>query len=281
MKEGQITLPIWALLTITGTLFSWWVLYPSEGDLTTSLDSVLFPFDFLESQYAYLYAIMFSFFFPFLLSFDQKVHYVGYWKYLLAVFLWVSTIYVIWDIIFTDWKIWEFNADYISGIRIWGLPLEEVSFFIVVPFACIFIYECVYAYDLRKYLGLFSTWAMRLFFAFGIGLVLSANSGYYSISASLVLVFALVWLEWRHDSSEREEIYIMLLLSYVPFLFVNGVLTGCCTREPIVIYNDMQNLPWRVGSIPFDDALYQGGMMLWMIFVYLGAKKRKKKFYFF
>ena len=107
------------------------------------------------------------------------------------------------------------------------------------------------------------------------------NFGYYSISASLVLLFAWVWLEWKHGEHEKEDICIMLLLSYIPFLFVNGVLTGCCTQEPIVIYNDMQNLPWRLGSIPIDDTLYQGGMMLWMIFVYLEAKKRKKKFYFF
>ena len=64
MKEGRITLPIWALLTIVGTLFSWWVLFPVEGELNTSLDSVIFPLEVLESRYAYLYAMIFSFAFP-------------------------------------------------------------------------------------------------------------------------------------------------------------------------------------------------------------------------
>ena len=35
---------------------------------------------------------------------------------------------------------------YISGIKLFELPIEEILFFIVVPYACLFIYACMKYY---------------------------------------------------------------------------------------------------------------------------------------
>jgi lycopene cyclase domain-containing protein len=222
-----------------------------------------------------------SIFFPLVLSFDKKVNYVSSWKYLAAVFLWVSPLYIWWDVYFTKWEVWEFNPQYISGGKLWGLPLEEISFFLIVPFACIFIFDCVKNYNLQKFLGRLGSIGMRMLMA--LGLIVSAIhwGGYYTSTAAIVLLLAWVALELKYSNATKEEIYLSLLISYIPFLLINGVLTGSSTAQPIVVYNDAQNLPWRLGSIPVDDAIYQAGMMLWMFMVYSGAKKNKKIFYFF
>jgi lycopene cyclase domain-containing protein len=42
--------------------------------------------------------------------------------------------------------VWSFNDQYITGIKFMGLPLEEILFFLTVPFSCMFIYACLNYY---------------------------------------------------------------------------------------------------------------------------------------
>ena len=83
--------------------------------------------------------------FPFLLSFKWKFKYYIYYKPLFASITIVGGVYIIWDIIVTMRGDWAFNEKFLSKIyfptKEVGLPIEEILFFIVVPYACIFIYE--------------------------------------------------------------------------------------------------------------------------------------------
>src|SRR5918992_3117298 len=55
----------------------------------------------------------------------------------------VSTCYLVWDILVTARGEWSFNSRYLTGVQIYNIPLEEVLFFITVPYSCLFIYEVV------------------------------------------------------------------------------------------------------------------------------------------
>src|SRR5918992_1588488 len=55
----------------------------------------------------------------------------------------VSTCYLVWDILVTARGEWSFNSRYLSGVQILNIPLEEVLFFITVPYSCLFLYEVV------------------------------------------------------------------------------------------------------------------------------------------
>ncbi|MCX7878666.1 MAG: lycopene cyclase domain-containing protein [Ignavibacteria bacterium] len=52
-------------------------------------------------------------------------------------------IFILWDIYATSRGHWDFNPDYITGYRIYNLPIEEVLFFIVIPFCGLFTWEVV------------------------------------------------------------------------------------------------------------------------------------------
>ena len=79
---------------------------------------------------------------PLLFSFHPKLAFYKRWLYLWPAIILTGIPFIIWDICFTEWGIWGFNPSYISGYTIFNLPLEEVLFFICIPYACLFTYHC-------------------------------------------------------------------------------------------------------------------------------------------
>ena len=60
----------------------------------------------------------------------------------------------------------------------------------------------------------------------------------------------------------------MFVFSLIPFLIVNGFLTGSFTDQPIVSYNDEQNLGIRLLNIPFEDIFYCFNILVLVVAVY-------------
>lgn len=192
-------------------------------------------------------------FFPLILSFDSRVHYFSKWKSVLYATLIIAVPFLIWDFIFTENGFWGFNPDYLVGIDIGNLPIEEVLFFIVVPFACTFIYECV-KYYLRRMK--FKVLNRILFFAipiYAMILTLLEPTGWYTLS--VVVSSGIVLFFWLRDPRYK-FIGISFLISLIPFLIVNGILTGGLTQEPIVWYSELQKVTPRIWTIPVEDVLY-------------------------
>ncbi|MDG1333632.1 MAG: lycopene cyclase domain-containing protein [Crocinitomicaceae bacterium] len=192
-------------------------------------------------------------FFPLVLSFDRRVNYVSKWKSVLYATLIIAVPFLIWDFIFTEHGFWGFNTDYLVGIDIGNLPLEEVLFFIVVPFACTFIYECV-KYYFRKLR--FQLLDRILYFAlpiYAMVLTLLEPTGWYTLS--VVISSGVVLFFWLRDPRYK-FVGISFLISLIPFLIVNGILTGGVTEEPIVWYSELQKVTPRIWTIPVEDVLY-------------------------
>lgn len=53
--------------------------------------------------------------------------------------------FLVWDYAayFADW--WYFDYDYLIGVSLGGLPLEELAFFVVIPLCGLLTYEAVSA----------------------------------------------------------------------------------------------------------------------------------------
>jgi lycopene cyclase domain-containing protein len=67
-------------------------------------------------------------------------------------------------------------------------------------------------------------------------------------------------------------VYALLL---VPFLLVNGILTGTGLEEPVVIYNKTQNLNIRLFTIPVEDVFYGFELFVLNLFVYLKLSEKQ------
>jgi lycopene cyclase domain-containing protein len=88
----------------------------------------------------------------------------------------------------------------------------------------------------------------------------------------------LTLLEFLEGTVFRKVLFAYLFI-LIPFLIVNGILTGSGIEEPVVWYNDNENLGVRVATIPVEDAFY-GILLLVMnvsIFEWLQRKRLIKQ----
>ncbi|QMU29417.1 lycopene cyclase domain-containing protein [Adhaeribacter radiodurans] len=224
-------------------------------------------------MYIYLYLNIFTILFPFLLSFDKRVQFYKNWKYLFPAIAINALIFIVWDSIFTQHGVWGFNNDYLLGIYFFNLPLEEVLFFITVPYACVFIYECLNVYvkrDLLQQRALVVTILLAIFISL-VGL-LHLGKLYTSVTFLLLpVIFFIHYLFFKDRLLGR--FYLAYLVHLVPFLLVNGVLTSL----PVVWYNNGHNLGIRLTTIPIEDTMYSMVMLLITITAFEFFRRRQKQ----
>jgi lycopene cyclase domain-containing protein len=272
---GQPALLKAALALLPLLLVGWqWLFEPVQPDnLLYAVPQVkLLPW--LETPWAYFYLHALTFIPVFALSFDRNVHYYKKWKPLLPAIAIMAAIFVAWDVFFTAWGVWGFNKAYFAGLKVLHLPVEEWLFFFTVPFACVFIYECLNFYvkkDLLAPLEKGITLALIVLFL-AVGFVHWGRQ--YTSTTFLLSGFFLLYHYLFLDGSYRSRFYLAYLVSLLPFLLVNGVLTGGYTAQPIVIYNPEEYLGLRITSVPVDDAVY--GFLLLFGVVTLFERWRKE-----
>ncbi len=215
----------------------------------------------MNTHYTYLLILAASLAGPLALSFDKKVRFYKNWKFLFPAMMIPAFLYIIWDIYFTSKGVWSFNDQYVTGIQLGNLPVEEVLFFLVVPYCCVFIYECVRTY----FPGLKNKRSADIILQLS-GLVLLVaglifyNRYYTSWTFVLCALFiALIYGFKKYFNFDATSFLIAYAIILIPFLIVNGFLTAI----PVVLYNDAENLGIRIYTIPFEDTFY--GMLLVMM----------------
>ena len=225
----------------------------------------------------YGWVILLSLIGPLALSFDKKVHYYTYWKKLLISIFCVAIPFLVWDEFFTTISVWGFNPRYLFGIYFGHLPIEEVLFFLVVPYNCLFIHQVLKAYFPSMKLEVYARFFAIILIIVAIIAFAFYFDKYYTASASgltiLYLTIALKYkLKWFPSFAFT---YTVCLL---PFLIVNGILTGGLTSEPIVWYSENHIIGPRIFTIPFEDLFYNFSMLFPMvaIFEFLLLKMKKE-----
>ena len=214
----------------------------------------------MNSKYLYLLLDLTSILFPFLFSFYPKANFSKKWKYLWIAILIPALVFIVWDEFFTSLGVWGFNPQYLTGIYLGSLPLEEILFFICIPYACVFTYEAL-NYLVKKnyfagYQKIISIALIALLLLFGF---LNLNKWYTGVTfIGLAVYLSIIQFVWKSDFLSR--FYFAYLFILIPFFIVNGVLTGTGLDEPVVWYSNDENLGIRMLTIPIEDTFY--GMLL-------------------
>lgn len=209
----------------------------------------------IEDRFIYLLVDVCCIIVPLIASFHPKSDFYKHWRFFWGPCLLTAAFFIVWDVIFTRHGIWSFNPRYLTGVFIYNLPIEEIAFFICVPYACVFTYFCV-----ARYIQLsgYGKVARNITIALSVIALVVACVNYYRLytSVTFALLCILLAIVARLRASFMPHFYLTYLIILVPFLISNGILTGTFTDEPVVLYNDSHNLGLRILTIPVEDAFY-------------------------
>ena len=225
----------------------------------------------------YLILNIASFIIPFAYSFENRMKYIKRWKAVFSAIFITATFFIVWDIIFTKIGVWQFNPRYHSGIDFWSLPIEEWLFFICIPYSSLFIHFA-FQYFYPK-VSLSNKTVNKIYWVLMLILIptiiLHYNQLYTSINYS-VLVLVLTFAVFKVPNI-LNTFFITFLIILIPFGIVNGILTGSFIDEPVVIYNNTENLGIRLGTIPIEDIGYAFSMLLMSLILIQKIEKTKNE----
>jgi lycopene cyclase domain-containing protein len=226
-------------------------------------------------KYAYLLINFLTIIFPVLLSFDKRVAFYKSWKYIAPGMAITGLMFLFWDVLFTVKGVWSFNPEYITGIKFFELPLEEILFFLTVPFSCIFIYACLNYYVSWSLPYRVSEWISNSIILLSVLMLVMYYSRLYTLITFGLLLVLIMVLQHGIKAQWLNRFYMAYLVSLLPFFIVNGILTAV----PIVLYNNAENVGKRVGTIPIEDHFYSMALLVMNVgfYEYFKNKHQAKK----
>lgn len=199
---------------------------------------------------------------PLSLSFDRKVAFYRKWYYLFPSIVINAMIFIVIDIYFTSKGTWGFNPEYHSGIIIAGLPIEEILFFIIIPYSSLFIHYVFISYYPNISPGIKFTRVLSAVLISGliITAIIFSRRAYTSFYA--LLTAALITLAVILNIRLLSRYYLTFLIIMIPFIIVNGILTGSFSGSEVFWYNTSEISEIRIFSIPVEDVLFGFNLIL-------------------
>ena len=207
---------------------------------------------------------------PLLFSFRQRIKFYRRIPYVLAAFLSVGVIFLVWDVWATSRGDWGFSHEYTTGFRFLGLPLEEILFFLMIPYSCLFIYENLVCYFADRHMRI-----PRVLNALVVGACATAAIVFWGQNYTRTVlifcgVFFLVTIFYDHEMLESFLFWAYMAITYFPFFVVNYLLTS----PPIVWYDSQAIWGVRITTIPLEDFFYSFTMLAFYTLVYRIFRKR-------
>lgn len=170
--------------------------------------------------------------------------------------------FIIWDISVTN-RHWFFADEYTIGFQIFHLPIEEIMFFFTVPFACLFTWEMVKKHPIpfkvlemsisKNLINIFSA----LLFVFSI-VTYFYGKEYTTLAGLLFVASVLIDKIWGASIlTNKKFLFFFILVSFFTFVF-NGYLTWL----PIVTYDEIYQLDFRIFTIPIEDFFFGYALLI-------------------
>lgn len=222
----------------------------------------------MKTYFALLISILIV---PFLFSFEKKIYFIKNFKNVFKSILIVAIPYLIWDELFTMNGIWGFSDGHIVGLKIFNLPIEEILFFVVVPFSLIFLFEVINFYIKDKVISINKSLLIFLSAIFLILALIFYSKTYTAIQALLIFIFFIsaYFLKWEILSNRN--FWIFIFLSFIPFIVINYFLTSI----PVVWYNESKIVGFKIITIPVEDFFYHFTLTSFYLLTYNYFQSKK------
>ena len=202
------------------------------------------------------------------------MNFIRFWKPFFSAIILVGLFFIIWDIYFAYENVWGFNNEYLIGIRWFKLPLEEWLFFLLIPYASNFIHYSLEYFFPKLELSKNITQSITIvLFVMSLGVFTWNLDKIYTATSfglfALLMLFQMLF-QWKY----ARRFYLSFIVIYIPFFFVNSALTGSYSDNPVVFYNDAENLGIRIGTMPLEDSFYCFSMLYGSVLVFEFLRKK-------
>ncbi|MFZ1291132.1 MAG: lycopene cyclase domain-containing protein [Melioribacteraceae bacterium] len=191
----------------------------------------------------------------------KKFYFLNYWKSAIISIVISAVPFIIWDILVTN-RHWYFAEKYTTGIKFIDLPIEEIMFFFTVPFACLFTWQMLKKFSRennQKNLSHFQTFdenffvsVTTVFFLFLILITLIFKKEYTAISLTILIASIIIDKIYGAKLFRNKLFWIYFLIVTAFTTIFNGYLTW----RPIVTYNELYQIGFRIFTIPIEDFLF-------------------------
>jgi lycopene cyclase domain-containing protein len=209
---------------------------------------------------------------PLLFTFYPTIRFYKVWKAALPAILLTAFFFIAWDVLYTKIQVWGFNPAYLCGIYIFNLPIEEILFFICIPYSCLFTYYALQKFVFDKHQLASVLWGLIPAVACWI-IAFSFRDKLYTVATFMLLGLAFLYAAYNF----RDKIIVFLkcyMILLIPFFIVNGILTGTGIDGVVVWYNKKCFIGLHLLTIPVEDIFY--GMLLILMNVILFEKLRSR-----
>ena len=229
------------------------------------------------THYTYLLIDLLSILVPLLVSFHPRSGLYKHWYALLPAIGITTLGYIIWDSWFTHLGVWGFNKTYLTGIHISNLPLEEILFFICIPYACVFTFDCLIRVIKPTVLKSYISYINYALIAGLFVLAAIFHTRYYTASAFALMALLILAAHYK-KIDWLAQFYVVYAILLIPFLIVNGLLTGTGLDAPVVWYNADHIMGPCILTIPVEDIFYGMGLVMINTWIYRWLRKSHKAY---
>lgn len=180
--------------------------------------------------------------------------------------------FLVWDALVAG-RHWFFNAQYVTGVYFWGLPLEEILFFFTVPYACLFTWSMIGKFlSPKKELRVSSINYFLMAPVLPAIYLLMIGLEYTALALINLAIVAVLDLVLKTRLYLNGNFYLLLGLTIIFTLIFNGYLTA----RPVVTYGMDFQTGWRIFTIPAEDFIYGISLISLNTIIFEKLKKNKR-----
>jgi hypothetical protein len=206
----------------------------------------------------------------FLLVLDKKAESTRSWKHMVPAVLVSGVIFSIAALVFNQFRISFFNPKYILGVNILQLPIEEIMFHFVLPFAGLNIYVVLNAHFPKNNLEKFSLSISNLLLGVLIAMLFFTYSKLYCVVTFSMLFVLLFYVEYVNKLRFTYKFYRAYVVLLIPFcllyMFVGGL--------PILTYAFDKTINLTLGPIQFECFFYLMSVLLISVYLFEVLKSK-------
>jgi lycopene cyclase domain-containing protein len=156
-----------------------------------------------------------------------------------------------------------------------SLPIEEILFFVCIPYAYVFIYFLLRHFKQNKYFFSYNELlSYSIIFFMLIAGIYNLDKPYTAITF-MGLAFYLSFLTLKIRARYLGHFYAAFFIILIPFFVVNGILTGSFIEEEVVWYNEGAILGFRIGTVPVEDVFYAMFLLVMNVSIYEWLQERR------